>query len=335
MKKIEDSVINQIPILYLQGLNDKEIAKALQISVSRVRNYRCDNHIPKQLTDLQRKVKEYRKCGMVSAEITEKLNISRKQLKVIVRTIGMPFTEEEKQRSIELGKIKAVQNQHGIYDRADVSRQYIEKNCSGFEYVSGFINSDGFMKVKCRKCDSEFERSAVTIRHYGKINCPVCQENERLQKQQEREAEKQRQQEQREEEKKFAIFNKEFKRCECCGSLFFGRNNKYCSSECAKRISNSISKDKRIKKMRSVVIDSNITLEKLYQRDSGRCWICGNQCDYNDYKRTKEGHFIVGNTYPSIDHVKPLSKGGLHSWDNVKLAHHYCNTLKSNKVVCL
>lgn len=44
---------------------------------------------------------------------------------------------------------------------------------------------------------------------------------------------------------------------------------------------------------------------------------------------------VVGKTYPSIDHVFPLSKGGLHSWDNVKLAHHYCNTIKSDKVVGL
>ena len=40
--------------------------------------------------------------------------------------------------------------------------------------------------------------------------------------------------------------------------------------------------------------------------------------------------FISGNNYPSIDHVIPVSKGGTHTWDNVKLAHRHCNTMKSN-----
>ena len=59
--------------------------------------------------------------------------------------------------------------------------------------------------------------------------------------------------------------------------------------------------------------------------------ICGRPCDYEDY--TVDGDiFIAGNWYPSIDHVIPVSKGGRHSWDNVKLAHRLCNTVKSNKL---
>lgn len=27
------------------------------------------------------------------------------------------------------------------------------------------------------------------------------------------------------------------------------------------------------------------------------------------------------------------SKGGTHTWDNVKLAHHYCNAIKNNNEV--
>lgn len=290
----------------------------------------------KNLTPLQKSVKELRLQGLCSVEIADILGKDSKNIVTVAKKIGMPFTEEEKQRSIRYGVERC---HNSIEVRTEKSRQYIEDHCPDFEYISGFISSDDFIKVKCRECDSEFERSAVTIRHYGKINCPVCQENKRLQKQQEREAERQRQQEKREEEKKFAIFNKEFqqetfKRCECCGSLFFGNNSKYCSSECAKRIFNGTHKDKRIKKMRSVVVDKNITLEKLYKRDSGRCWLCGGQCDWSDHQKTKEGYFIVGKYYPSQDHVIPLSKGGLHSWDNVKLAHFYCNTIRGNKAVC-
>lgn len=43
--------------------------------------------------------------------------------------------------------------------------------------------------------------------------------------------------------------------------------------------------------------------------------------------------FIAGNMYPSIDHVRPLSRGGLHEWGNVKLAHRICNSIKKDNVV--
>lgn len=39
-----------------------------------------------------------------------------------------------------------------------------------------------------------------------------------------------------------------------------------------------------------------------------------------------------GDNYPSVDHIVPLAKGGLHSWDNVQLAHFKCNTLKGARV---
>ena len=36
--------------------------------------------------------------------------------------------------------------------------------------------------------------------------------------------------------------------------------------------------------------------------------------------------------YPSIDHTVPVSKGGTHTWDNVQLAHFYCNRVKGNNI---
>jgi len=42
--------------------------------------------------------------------------------------------------------------------------------------------------------------------------------------------------------------------------------------------------------------------------------------------------FIVGLEYPSLDHVIPLSKGGEHSMSNARLAHTYCNSIKSDQV---
>jgi len=81
----------------------------------------------------------------------------------------------------------------------------------------------------------------------------------------------------------------------------------------------------------SGVMDRDITLEKLYNRSAGICALCGRHCDYEDYI-FNGSVFIAGNNYPSIDHIKPLSKGGSHTWDNIQLAHKRCNSVKSNKI---
>lgn len=78
--------------------------------------------------------------------------------------------------------------------------------------------------------------------------------------------------------------------------------------------------------------DNDITLEKLYNRSTGVCALCGRPCDYEDYV-FNGSVFIAGNRYPSIDHIKPLSKGGSHTWDNVQLAHKQCNSIKSDKTL--
>lgn len=37
--------------------------------------------------------------------------------------------------------------------------------------------------------------------------------------------------------------------------------------------------------------------------------------------------------YPNVEHVIPISKGGTHTWDNVKLAHRKCNWEKGDKII--
>ena len=55
----------------------------------------------------------------------------------------------------------------------------------------------------------------------------------------------------------------------------------------------------------------------------------GNRGAQNFYINNR---FICGNNYPTIDHVIPLAKGGMHSWDNVRLAHHNCNSIKGDRL---
>lgn len=78
------------------------------------------------------------------------------------------------------------------------------------------------------------------------------------------------------------------------------------------------------------MVDKDITVEGLFRRDKGICYLCGRECSFDDYV-IRDGVFIAGDWYPSIDHVIPLSKGGVHSWDNVKLAHRRCNLIKRDK----
>jgi 5-methylcytosine-specific restriction endonuclease McrA len=56
----------------------------------------------------------------------------------------------------------------------------------------------------------------------------------------------------------------------------------------------------------------------VFQRDRGICALCSKPVD------------------PAarwdIDHIEPVSKGGAHSYDNVQLAHKFCNQSKGNKL---
>src|SRR5699024_1800165 len=118
-----------------------------------------------------------------------------------------------------------------------------------------------------------------------------------------------------------------------CGETFYDPHphTLTCSSECRRKRNNRQAKlynSTRLNKTN--IIDRDISLEKLYERDDGICYLCGGECDYYDHTVTLEGHYIAGPTHPSIDHVIAIANGGMHSWENVKLAHHRCNSLKSD-----
>lgn len=117
--------------------------------------------------------------------------------------------------------------------------------------------------------------------------------------------------------------------CEDCGEKYIAHYPlaKYCET-CKKRQS----RDRYKKRYDEIRVDSNITLKRLARRDHQTCWICGLKVDWND-TRPGNNTVIVGDLYPSCDHIIPISKGGLHSWDNVALAHMKCNTWKSDNII--
>lgn len=187
----------------------------------------------------------------------------------------------------------------------------------GFKYHSGYINSDSHMFIKCDKCGEVLKRSGgflrKVLRREKDIFCDQC--------------------EGRTTTNELTIPIE--KKCIHCGKIFTTTYNRqsYCLDECYRKHRNQKLEIRKRLKLYELIdngaYDSSISLETLIIRDRNRCHICEGKCNKNDFEIIDD-NFIVGKDYPSIDHIVPVSKEGSHTWDNVKLAHHYCNTIKSN-----
>lgn len=62
----------------------------------------------------------------------------------------------------------------------------------------------------------------------------------------------------------------------------------------------------------------NISRDEIMQRDNQTCHLCLRWVSVHD---------------ASLDHVVPLSKGGQHTKDNVRLAHRVCNSRKGDRLL--
>ena len=102
------------------------------------------------------------------------------------------------------------------------------------------------------------------------------------------------------------------KKCVVCNDIFMEHTSSNYCAKCRKKKHHK---------------HSYKSLLKLYKKDNGICYLCGGICNWND-KQEINGTIIVGDSYPSIDHVIPLSKGGTDDWNNLKLAHFKCNWQK-------
>lgn len=79
-------------------------------------------------------------------------------------------------------------------------------------------------------------------------------------------------------------------------------------------------------------VDSTLSWASFWSDGLRHCAICSGECDPSDYRfvtnRVGRRQKICGPTYPSLDHIVPLSKGGTHAADNVQLACMQCNRKK-------
>lgn len=215
-------------------------------------------------------------------------------------------------------------------------RVYVESLLPfGFSYEGGYIDCEHKVMIRCNVCNTVFERSMITIRKRRHTVCPCCALKDKEYKQQMESALKEEQRQRREEARKQRALeeadklNQRLHPCLVCGIIT--ANKKYCSTSCCNKANNNRKETRRRAKIKDALVDSNIDLHVLFNIDKGRCYICGGECDWND-KETRPTGIVCGDLYPSIDHVIPLSKGGKHEWENVRLAHRICNSKKSASI---
>ena len=277
-----------------------------------------------------------------------------------LRRSGLGYRAIATQLGMDRNKVLYICHKNGlagqIADAPNVTEETVADyvNRSGFDYIGGYTMAKKPITVRCRDCGRTFERQAHIFRDVvngtwtAGNECPLCRQDRVKQDQAERK-QKLEQKRQHDAQKRAQLKAERLSRevskdltkrlathvCKNCGKEFCqmvtGYNSdQYCSEKCQKRWYGRKARDKRDKTLVSRLHDSDINIEKLFERDRGICYLCGNACDWNDGAWI-DGTFIAGNNYPSIDHVFPISKGGTHTWGNIKLACRRCNTLKRDQ----
>ena len=231
---------------------------------------------------------------------------------------------------------------HNDYRKQEYTEKFNNRFGNEFELLAF---EDNKVIMRCKACNEALKRNTKLVWQRG-ITCNACKKHQTIEKQREKQNLLNEIRTQRAVLRKLITRLEKAKRkysdkanktitkeCACCGKEFKTTRTAqvYCCKQCANKAQNKVHELKRERHIKNNgLIDKDITLLKLFEREKGICYLCGCECDYNDCETT-DNVFIVGKTYPSIDHIIPISKGGTHSWDNVKLAHVSCNSKKRDK----
>ena len=313
---------DKIRVDYRDGIHPADIAKRYELTEAYVYTVCKGLTSPNNkgysaiLKDNSSEVIELLESGFNKKEIADRFSVSRNAVVQFARDRGLTG--------------KPCKN-----SEADAAHKIRNKSNGLLEYVSGYTIKENPVRVRCIICGGEFERAFRQITTAGQITCPHCVKRERDQlrkekadEQERKRAEHKRKAEEREAERE-RIRIERIHPCPVCGTIT--DRKKYCSEKCSQKVFNQRGELRRRNLLKSAMIDKDITVDGLYRRDKGICAICGKPCNFEDYV-IRDGYKICGDWYPSIDHIIPLAKGGLHSWDNVQLAHRRCNWEKSDSV---
>lgn len=223
-------------------------------------------------------------------------------------------------------KLKGIDGSLSISQRDAKNKvlRYIKEN-STLELVKYGLKKDEKSVFECKQCGCIVERHASSILK-GHVSCPTCKK-------------KLKEKKLKEKRTHYTWDITEPIVCSECGEEFIPAENgythtkkpKYCSAKCK---SKHCSRNSRhVRRLRVKVKSDHPSWKSLYQSGETKCYLCGGDVDVNDYLITANGHFVAGKNFPSLDHVVPLSKGGTDTWDNAKMAHFYCNSIKSDRVI--
>lgn len=110
-----------------------------------------------------------------------------------------------------------------------------------------------------------------------------------------------------------------------CGSKFSPKRptQVYCSTSCERRVSHA---KKRAHRQTQIRGGERIDPFVVFSRDRWTCQLCGVKTPKN-----KRGKHKVNS--PELDHVVPISRGGLHVMTNVQCACRQCNMRKGASVL--
>lgn len=326
-----------------QGMTRQQIAEKIGLSYSRTTTLLRKNAI-----NIKRK--PYVNTKPIKQNVQRALDLRKE---------GLSYKQIAKILEVPWERIANACRDHGL-GGAIIEQRLTESQVadivsrSGFDYVCGYQMAKKPITVRCRDCGRTFERQFHIFRDV--VNgtwecnnaCPLCRSDELKENNRKRQVEKEKEKAEKEyaariiaefrEKEKAAQISRQLERrlamriCKNCGIEYSivstgYDSEKYCSGKCAKRWAMRVKNDRRLRKLKNRKHDNDISLEKLFKRDSGKCYLCGRLCDWSDGEE-RNGTFIAGNRHPSIDHVIPVAKGGTHTWDNIKLACRECNTLK-------
>lgn len=313
--------------LWNKGLNTLQIVEELRVNSSWLSKVLDTSNGKPWKEKRNQEMREYKAQGKTMRDVAEHFGMNEKYVNVICK--GIAPQKPKSRKGIE-SPLK------GVVDEDNAIRMIAER-LPNIEYAGGFTGCDGRVNLRCKRCGAVFNRSMISVRK-KQTSCPECRKKksevlarQKAEEKAARELEREKRRIQAEARRVERKLNQERKKkeslhpCAVCGKIT--ARPKYCSDDCLHHAMNARHEYKRRIKIKSAYVDKGISVKSLFKRDKGVCHICGKECSLEDYI-IRDGTFIAGDWYPSVDHVVALSKGGLHSWANVKLAHRLCNTIK-------
>lgn len=326
--------VDEAAQLYLSGYSLSEIGRKYDCSYmtigKRLRAHgvamrkRGPVRTRKEDVDLEQIAHEYCDIGMTSYELGEKYSVDHTAISRWMRSLGI---NKGKPTSFPDGNA----NGRGSEILKGRCKARIEKKLADEGGVLELVGYGKRLTLRCTVCGHVFEKSKGGYQH--RFTCPKCaaREIEQAAEQMRRRRFERSQQLEAAREWRGSVA----RICKECGDPFFleVEGACYCSERCRNRARNRRQAESRKargvgqgthrRRMRVEVTpatyDRSVTLDAVYRKFNGVCCSCGRRTH-----RTKKYEPLQA----TLDHVVALANGGTHTWDNVQLLCHRCNSEK-------